>query len=46
MVKMIMHGCNGAMGQVISKIVEEEMTPYRIPIRYFPLWRRVLWRRM
>ena len=24
MVKMIMHGCNGAMGQVISKIVEED----------------------
>jgi 4-hydroxy-tetrahydrodipicolinate reductase len=23
MVKLIMHGCNGAMGQVISKIVEE-----------------------
>ena len=21
---MIMHGCNGAMGQVISKIVEED----------------------
>lgn len=24
MIKMIMHGCNGAMGQVISKIVEED----------------------
>lgn len=24
MVKMIMHGCNGAMGQVISKIVEND----------------------
>ena len=24
MVKMIMHGCNGAMGQVITKIVEED----------------------
>ena len=23
MIKLIMHGCNGAMGQVISKIVEE-----------------------
>lgn len=24
MIKMVMHGCNGAMGQVISKIVEED----------------------
>lgn len=23
MVKIMMHGCNGVMGQVISKIVEE-----------------------
>jgi len=24
MVKLIMHGCNGKMGQVISKIVKED----------------------
>ena len=24
MVKMIMHGCNGKMGQVITKIVKED----------------------
>ncbi len=24
MIRMIMHGCNGAMGQTIAKIVEQE----------------------
>ena len=50
---MIMHGCNGAMGQVISKIVEEDENitiaagiDVNDTIQNFPLWRRVPWRRM
>lgn len=29
MVKIIMHGCNGHMGQVISDIVEKDPDGYR-----------------
>ena len=50
MVKMIMHGCNGAMGQVITALAAEdrdiEIVAGITVIRYLPLWRTVMCRQM
>ena len=35
MVKAIMHGCNGHMGQVISDLVEKERTKKRVSGREY-----------
>ena len=57
MVKIIMHGCNGAMGQVITKLAAEDkdaeitagidrVDTERIHIRYLHLVMHVMWKRM
>ena len=54
MIKIIMHGCNGKMGQVITKIAEADSKveivagvdqfQCRIRIRCFHRWKRVMQR--
>lgn len=55
MIKIIMHGCNGKMGQVITKIAEadskveivagvDQFQECRIRIRCFHRWKRVMQR--
>lgn len=57
MVKIIMNGCNGHMGQVISRIVEQDAEAEivavlisliigRIVIRYLRISKRAMQRRM
>ena len=58
MVKAIMHGCNGKMGQVISNLVKEDdgieivagIDKYtgvkKLNIRFLRILRTVMWRQM
>lgn len=57
MVKAIMHGCNGKMGQVISNLVKEDdgieivagidkYTGVKMNIRFLRILRTVMWRQM
>ena len=57
MIKMIMHGCNGKMGQVITDICKEDseieivagVDPYsgvKMTIRYLQILENVMWMRM
>ena len=56
MIKVLMHGCNGKMGQVVSRMVDEtegmelaagvwtDSLEERIHIRYLKAWKRVMCR--
>ena len=55
MIKVLMHGCNGKMGQVVSRMVDEtegmelaagvtDSLEERIHIRYLKAWKRVMYR--
>ena len=46
MVKAIMHGCNGKMGQVISGLVKEDDVDLRIRTRYLQASQSVMCRQM
>ena len=45
MVRIIMHGCNGHMGQVISQLVRDDKDA-EIVAGYLPMWKSAMWMRM